>query len=193
MLELACKEAVFHFNKKHLEDPTIPMWVIKAKGKSYYVNHVACNMPWSTKETPENSHTKGAIKFKDVHLKITDDNCAELCTITGPTAARLRAKEKGYTRILVTWKDKVVDFLQSHAIKFTPFKKVNGSCGSTFYLCDIMDPNDLVMMRIGLEPHTYRTLNENERYYMAYDDPEILRQLNEEDEDPYIEGEDEDE
>ena len=59
---------VFHFNKKHLEDPAIPMWVIKAKGESYYVEHVDCMVNWSTKETPDNSHTKGSIKIKDCLL-----------------------------------------------------------------------------------------------------------------------------
>jgi hypothetical protein len=177
MLELAAKECSFHFNKKHLEDPSIPMWVIRAKGKSYYVNHVTANIPWSTKESVDNPHTKGSIKFKDVHLKITDDNCAELCSLTGPIAARLRAKEQGYTRILITWKNKVVDFLHDHAIKFTPFKRISGSCGSTFYICDIINPDDVVMMRIGLEQHTFRVLNENETYYMAYDDPALLKTL----------------
>ena len=72
--ELACKDVVFHFNKKHLEDPAIPMWVLKTKGESYYVNHVDCNMPWSTKETPDNSHTKGSLKVKDCLLVIDDEN-----------------------------------------------------------------------------------------------------------------------
>ena len=71
--ELACKDVVFHFNKKHLEDPSIPMWVLKTKGESYYVNHVDCNMPWSTKETPDNSHTKGSLKVKDCLLVIDDE------------------------------------------------------------------------------------------------------------------------
>lgn len=193
MLELACKEAVFHFNKHHLKDPTTPMWTIKAKGKSYYVNHVTANMPWSTKESPDNEHTKGAIKFKDVYLKIDDDNCAELCTLTGPVAARLRAKERGYTRILITWKDRVTDFIKQNVIRFTPFKQINGSCGSTFYLCDIMDPNDVVLMKLSLGASCFRILNENERYYMAYDDPDLLEEMNANEEGDLIESEDEDE
>ena len=60
------EEIVFHFNKKHLEEPTIPMWIIKCRGDTYYVNHVDVSpgVGFSTKETPENSHTKGSIKFK---------------------------------------------------------------------------------------------------------------------------------
>jgi len=67
---------VFHFNKKHLEDSSIPMWVLKAKGQTYYVNHVDCNKPWSTKETPNNPSTKGAIKVKKCILKIDNDHNA---------------------------------------------------------------------------------------------------------------------
>ena len=67
---------VFHFNKKHLEDPEIPMWVLKCKGMTHYVNHVECNVPWSTKETPLNPSTKGSIKVKNCLLKIDDLNTA---------------------------------------------------------------------------------------------------------------------
>lgn len=68
---------MFHFNKAHLTDPSIPMWVIKAKGQTYYVDHVDADCPWSTKETPDNSHTKGSIKFKDATL-IIEDSCASI-------------------------------------------------------------------------------------------------------------------
>jgi hypothetical protein len=69
------RDIIFHFNKKHLADPTIPMWVIKHKGESHYVNHidVETGVGFSTKETPNNPHTKGSIKFKG-KLKIEIDN-----------------------------------------------------------------------------------------------------------------------
>lgn len=64
---------MFHFNKANLQDPSIPMWVIKCKGETYYVNHVDVEpgVGFSTKETPDNPHTKGSIKFK-ARLKIED-------------------------------------------------------------------------------------------------------------------------
>lgn len=80
---MTCSEVVFHFNKGHLTDPTIPMWVLKAKGKSYYVHHVTANAQWTTKETPGNDHTKGSIKFKNVKLVIDEDSNA---TITQETS-----------------------------------------------------------------------------------------------------------
>lgn len=67
---------VFHFNRKHLEDSSIPMWVLKAKGQTHYVNHVDCRKSWSTKETPDNPGTKGAIKIKRCILKIDSDHNA---------------------------------------------------------------------------------------------------------------------
>lgn len=59
-------EIIFHFNKMHLQDTNIPMWVIKAKGETYYVDHVdmESGIGFSTKETPDNPSTKGSIKFK---------------------------------------------------------------------------------------------------------------------------------
>ena len=60
------EEIVFHFNKKHLQDSTIPMWVVKCRGDTHYVDHVDVSpgIGFSTKETPDNPHTKGRIKFK---------------------------------------------------------------------------------------------------------------------------------
>lgn len=55
---------VFHFNKAHNQDQTIPPWVIKHKGTSHYVNHMESSRGFSTKETPDNEHTKAAIQFK---------------------------------------------------------------------------------------------------------------------------------
>lgn len=77
-MEMTCKEVVFHFNKKHLEDQNIPMWVLKAKGQTFYVNHVDCQVPWSTKETPDNPHTKGALKIKNCTLSIDDQGNAKI-------------------------------------------------------------------------------------------------------------------
>lgn len=33
-----CNQVVFHFNKASITDSKIPMWVVKAKGQTYYVN-----------------------------------------------------------------------------------------------------------------------------------------------------------
>lgn len=69
---------MFHFNKASLADPSVPSWVLKIKGESHYVTHVTSNAPWSTKETPDNSHTKGSLKFKRVNVTINDDKSADI-------------------------------------------------------------------------------------------------------------------
>ena len=76
------EESVFHFNKKHLDDATIPMWVIKCRGDTYYVNHVDVSpgVGFSTKNTPNNSHTKGSIKFK-AQLNIEEENNSKTAKI----------------------------------------------------------------------------------------------------------------
>jgi hypothetical protein len=71
-----CRNIDFHFNKKSLELPFIPMWVVKAKGKSYYVNHVDCSTAWTTRETPEHPSTKGSIRIKRGSLHIDENGDA---------------------------------------------------------------------------------------------------------------------
>lgn len=168
MLELACKECVFHFNKKYLEDPTIPMWTLKTAGKSYYVDHVTANVPWSTKETHDNSHTKGSIKFKRVLLRIDEDNCAFLEPLTLEDIARLKTKK--YTRILINAIKLVPDYLKQAQIAHTKFKKIYGSCGSgPWLICDIKDPNAVTMLKLAMPANSFRILQENEQYYKIYD------------------------
>ena len=58
------RNIVFHFNKMHLQDPTIPMWTIKIKGQTYYIHHLDSKIGFSTKETPDSNHTKGSLKIR---------------------------------------------------------------------------------------------------------------------------------
>lgn len=62
------ERVVFHFNKASITDKTVPMWVIKSKGETFYVDHVDSFVGFSTKETPLNPHTQGSIQFKGVLL-----------------------------------------------------------------------------------------------------------------------------
>lgn len=69
---------VFHFNKGHLADPSIPMWVLKTGGETYYVHHVESTIGFSTKETPDNPHTKGSIRFRRCRLTIDENAIAKI-------------------------------------------------------------------------------------------------------------------
>lgn len=58
------QRVVFHYNKAHNQDQTIPPWVIKHKGQTYYVNHLDSKVGFSTKETPDSEHTKASLMFR---------------------------------------------------------------------------------------------------------------------------------
>jgi hypothetical protein len=166
---------VFHFNKKHLEDQTIPMWVLKFHGETLYVNHVDCSIPWSTKETPDNSHTKGSIKVKEVLLQVDDDNCATLSKLTFVDKIRLRNQKLGITRIIVKegndyWKFK--EALKQYKIKHGPIKGIGGACSSTFFIADILEKSQFTMLGLAMSVcPSFRILKANEGYYKYYDDP----------------------
>ena len=166
---------MFHFNKKHLEDQTIPMWVLKTHGESFYVNHVDCQIPWSTKETSDNPHTKGSIKVKDCLLAINDDNEATLTKLTFVDKIRLRNQKLGITRIIVKegedhWRFK--EALKQLKIKHGPIKGIGGACTSTFYMTDILDKAQFAMLALAMSgQRSFRVLMPNEGYYKYYDDP----------------------
>ncbi len=174
-IEYACKDVVFHFNKKHLEDQTIPMWVLKTHGESFYVDHVNCEIPWSTKETSDNPHTKGSIKVKDCLLTINDDNEARLTKLTFVDKIRLKNQKLGITRIIVKegsdhWKFK--ETLKKFKINHGPIKGIGGACTSTFYMTDILDKAQFTMLALAMSDcKSFRVLMPNEGYYKYYDDP----------------------
>jgi hypothetical protein len=158
---------VFHFNKKHIEDQTVPMWVIKSHGVTFYVNHVTAEIPWNTKETSDNPSTKGSIKFKKCKLTIDDDNCA--------TLSKLGLLDKGLPhprlifRIIAGYNDNMHKALKDNEFKHTKFKEVAGGCGSSFVVCDLLDEQELTFASIKYA-QTFRILSPNEAYYKAYDE-----------------------
>lgn len=187
---------MFHFNKKHLEDQTIPMWVLKTHGESFYVNHVDCQIPWSTKETSDNPHTKGSIKVKDCLLTINDANEATLNKLTHVDKIRLRNQKLGITRIIVKegndyWKFK--EALKNFKIKHGPIKGIGGACTSTFYMTDILDKAQFSMLALAMSNcKSFRILMPNEGYYKYYDDPKYKDSAFI-DEDEMVEWDDDDE
>ena len=166
-IEYACKDVVFHFNKKHLEDQTIPMWVLKFHGETLYVKHVDCSVPWSTKETPENSHTKGSIKVKDVLLRIDNENCATISTLTLIDKIRLRNQKIGITRVMFRPRSAFHIALQNNEYKHSPFKNILGSCATGFVICDLLDKKQTLLARIKYDD--WREVKPNESYYNMYD------------------------
>lgn len=65
---------MFHFNKASLSDGSIPSWVFKVDGRTYYVHHAHFeNVTFETKETPDNPHTKGSLKVKGFYEQKVED------------------------------------------------------------------------------------------------------------------------
>lgn len=75
----------FHFNKASIDNPAIPPWVIHSRGKTHYIWHLDAEIGFSTRETPEHSSTKGALRFIG-QLELSDND--------GKPCARIKHMEK---------------------------------------------------------------------------------------------------
>lgn len=142
------------------------MWVLKTHGETFYVDHVDCAIPWSTKETPENSHTKGSIKVKEVLLTIDENNCASLSKLTIIDKVRLRNQKLGITRIMFGWGSDMHKALSGNEFRHSPFKNVEGSCGTSYVVCDLLKKEEATFAALK---YKFRILMPNETYYQFYD------------------------
>jgi hypothetical protein len=143
------------------------MWVIKTHGESFYVNHVTSELNWTTKETPDNTHTKGSIKFKECLLTFDADNCVTISKLTLVDKVRLRNQKLGISRIIFSWGSKMHKALTANEFKHSPFKNVEGSCGTSYIICDLLKKEEATIA--GLKYSDWRILKPNEAYYQAYD------------------------
>jgi len=159
---------VFHFNKKHLEDETVPMWVIKSHGVTFYVDHVSAEISWSTKETPDNTHTKGSIKFKDCKLSIDDDNCATVSKLSLTDRLTLKHPSLPVTRIIAPRGGKFNMALTNQEFKHSKIKYIIGSCSSGYIICDLLVPAEVTFATLKYSTE-FRILKPNENYYKEYD------------------------
>ena len=165
---------MFHFNKKHLEDETIPMWVLKTHGVTFYVNHVTAEIPWSTKETPKNPSTKGSLKFKKCKLSIDNDNNATLSKL-GILDRGLPTPKRIYTRILSNHEGIFHKALDAGEFRHSKIKQVYGGCGSTFIICDLLNDAEVSFAVLKYGQH-FRILNVNEGYYKDYEKYDIIEE-----------------
>ena len=142
------------------------MWVVKAHGVTFYVDHVTAEIPWSTKETPDNPSTKGSIKFKRCKLTIDEDNCAVLSKL-GILDSKL-PRPRLIHRVLVYYGSAFHKALKADEFKHTEFKNVSGGCGTSWVVCDLLDEQELTFAGIKYA-NDFRILSPNERYYVEYD------------------------
>ena len=160
---------MFHFNKKHLEDDTIPMWVIKLRGETFYVNHVSCNVPWNTKETPDNSHTKGSIKVKNCLVSIDSENIAHISELTPEDKTRLANKSK-LVRIITSTGYRLKRLLAEFDINHGVVKTFGGACSTAWTVVDLYDKDDFFQLKFAMTGTDLRMLQPNEDYYQWYDE-----------------------
>jgi hypothetical protein len=163
-----CQDICFHFNKKHLEDPTVPMWAIKSHGVTFYVNHVSAEIPWSTKETPDNTHTKGSLKFKKCKLTIDDDNCATISKLSF-LDLRLSHPKIVHARIICKFNNEFHKALIKKEFKCSKIKHVTGTCSTDFIVCDLLDKDEVLIALLKYATQ-FRILAPNEAYYKLYDE-----------------------
>jgi hypothetical protein len=147
------------------------MWVVKTHGETFYVDHVTASIPWSTKETPDNYHTKGSIKFRECLLTINDTNEAEILPLTIFDKIRLRNQKLGITRIIFSYGSQFHDALRKNEFKHSPFKNIRGGCGSSFVVCDLLKKEETTFAALKYKDG-FRIMKPNEAYYKAYDSPE---------------------
>ena len=144
------------------------MWVLKFHGETLYVNHVDCQLPWSTKETPDNASTKGSIKVKNALLRISDDNTATLTELSIYDKFRLRNQKLGITRIMSPYGSNLHKALLANEYKHAPIKTIRGACSSSYIVCDLLVKAEATMA--GLKyTKDFRILKPNEGYYQDYD------------------------
>jgi hypothetical protein len=72
-----CRNIDFYFNKASLEFEFLPRWSLKCKGKTFYINHLEANIPWSTKEIPDGP-TKGLIRLRNGDITIDASGTATI-------------------------------------------------------------------------------------------------------------------
>lgn len=156
------------------------MWVLKSHGVSFYVNHVDATIPWSTKETSNNPHTKGSIKFKNCKLSIDRENNA--------TLSKLRLLDRKLphpyiaNRIITGVGSNFHQALKEGEFQHSEIKFVSGGCGSSFLICDLLDKNEALIAALKYAGK-FRLLTPNEKYYFDYDTKETIFELDDEDED----------
>jgi hypothetical protein len=145
------------------------MWVLKFHGETLYVNHVDAQLPWTTKETPDNEHTKGSLKFKNALLRVDENNDATLTELTLIDKYRLRNQKLGITRVMFSPGNDFHKALQKNEYKHSPFKTIRGACASSFIICDLLNKADVTLA--GLKyTNKFRIVKPNEGYFTDYDD-----------------------
>jgi hypothetical protein len=146
------------------------MWVVKSHGVTFYVEHVSADIPWTTKETPDNETTKGSLKFKNCKLIINDDNTAEIKSL-GLLDHNLPAPRLIH-RVIFRSGSRFHQALKRDDYQHREFKYVEGGCGTSWVITDLVNSEELTMAAL-IYINEFRILSPNEEYFRRYDDKSI--------------------
>jgi hypothetical protein len=69
---------------------------------------------------------------------------------------------------MFSWGSGMHKALSNNEFKHSPFKNVQGSCGSSYIICDLLKKEDVTMAGLKFT-RDWRILKPNEGYYAAYD------------------------
>ena len=72
-----CRTIDFHYNKGSNIFPELPKWVLRTKGKTFYVHHIDAQCSWTTRELMDGS-TKGMLRFRNCRLIIDEKGEAKI-------------------------------------------------------------------------------------------------------------------
>jgi len=143
------------------------MWVVKLKGETFYVNHVECSVPWSTKETPDNNHTKGSIKVKNCLIVIDDSNTAVITQLTEEDKQRLSNK-KQFIRVITSSGAKLINAIEAIGIENGGIKRAGGGCSTVWFITELYNYDEFYQLKFAMVGTDLRVLMENEEYYKMY-------------------------
>jgi hypothetical protein len=76
-LEMVADRIDFYFNKGSIEFQMLPPWIVKAKGRIFYVQDFISEIGFSTKNKPDGP-TRGLLRFRKGKLLIDDQGVARL-------------------------------------------------------------------------------------------------------------------
>lgn len=76
-LTIEARVADFHFNKVAVEFSFMPKWVMKANGRTFYIEHLDAQMGFSTRELEKGS-TLGMLRFRNCSITLDGSNTATL-------------------------------------------------------------------------------------------------------------------
>ena len=95
-----------------------------------------------------------------------ENNCATLTKLSTFDRIRLRNQRLGITRIIFEYGGPMHRALGANEFKHSTFKNVEGACGSSFVVCDLLKKEEASFAALK---YKFRTLAPNESYYQAYD------------------------